>query len=205
MSVGTLLAMPRAEGLFRRAIAQSGAAHHAMSAETAQRVGQYLAEKLGVAANREAIAAVPLDRLLHAQAELKADLATHPDSERWREVAASMLPWQPVIDGDILPERPIDRIAAGAGTDIDVLVGTNTDEHRLFLVSSGAIDQVTTEALAGVVAAYGLPVEETLATYRRGYPGASAAELLAAIQTDWYWRIPAIRLAEAQERIVSRP
>ena len=45
MSVGTLLAMPRAEGLFRRAIAQSGAAHHVISAATAQRVGQRLAEQ----------------------------------------------------------------------------------------------------------------------------------------------------------------
>ena len=64
MSVGTLLAMPRAEGLFRRAIAQSGAAHHVISAATAQRVGQRLAERLGVAATREAIAAVPVERLL---------------------------------------------------------------------------------------------------------------------------------------------
>jgi len=40
MSVGTLLSMPRAEGLFRRAIAQSGAAHHVFSAATARRVGQ---------------------------------------------------------------------------------------------------------------------------------------------------------------------
>src|SRR6185503_13060445 len=68
MSVGTLLSMPRAAGLFRRAIAQSGAAHQVMSAATAQRVGQQLAEKLGVAATREAIAAVPIDRLLQAQA-----------------------------------------------------------------------------------------------------------------------------------------
>src|SRR5512132_1247540 len=82
MSVGTLLSMPRAEGLFRRAIAQSGAAHHVISAATAQRVGQHLAEKLRVAATREAIAAVPVDRLLHAQAELRADLFAHPDPER---------------------------------------------------------------------------------------------------------------------------
>ena len=74
MSVGTLLAMPRAEGLFRRAIVQSGAAHHVTSAATAQRIGRRLAEQLGVAATREAIAAVPVDRLLAAQAELKADL-----------------------------------------------------------------------------------------------------------------------------------
>src|SRR5205814_9220088 len=50
MSVGTLLSMPRAEGLFRRAIAQSGAAHQVLSAATAQRIGLHLAEKLGVEA-----------------------------------------------------------------------------------------------------------------------------------------------------------
>src|SRR6266545_7146949 len=201
MSVGTLLSMPRAEGLFRRAIAQSGAAHQVISAATAQRVGQRLAEQLGVAATREAIAAVPLDRLLQAEAELNADLATHPDPERWGgEVVVSMMPWQPVIDGDVIPARPIDRIAAGAGAGIDLIVGTNTDEHRMFLVPGGAIDQVTAEALAGAVAAYGLPVEATLAAYRAAHRSASAGDLLAAIQTDWYWRIPAIRLADAHAK-----
>jgi para-nitrobenzyl esterase len=204
LSVGTLLSMPRAEGLFRRAIAQSGAAHNVISAATAQRVGQHLAEKLGVDATRQAIAAVPLDRLLAAQAELRDDLAAHPDPERWgREVVVSMLPWQPVIDGDVIPAPPLDRIAAGAGAGIDLMVGTNTDEHRMFLVPGGTIDQVTSEALAGAVAAYGLPVEATLAAYRAAHRGASAGDLLAAIQTDWCWRIPAIRLADAHAKSAS--
>jgi carboxylesterase type B len=198
LSVGTLLAMPRAEGLFRRAIAQSGAAQHVSSAATARRVGRRLAEQLGVEATREAIAVVPLDRLLAAQAELRADLLAHPDPERWgAEVVATMLPWQPVVDGDVIPAPPLDRIAAGAAAGVDLMVGTNADENRLFLVPGGAIDQVTTEALAGAVAAYGLPVDATLAIYRAARPGASAGDLLAAIQTDWYWRIPAIRLADA--------
>jgi para-nitrobenzyl esterase len=204
MSVGTLLSMPRAEGLFRRAIAQSGAAHQVISAATAQRVGQHLAEKLGVAATREAIAAVPVDRLLQAQAELHADVDAHPDPARWGgEVAVSMMPWQPVIDGEVIPARPIDRIVAGAGAGVDLMVGTNTDEHRLFLVTSRVIDQVTPEALAGAVAAYGLPLEATLATYRAAHPGATAGDLLAAAQTDWYWRIPAIRLADAHAKSAS--
>src|SRR5262249_23718267 len=102
LSVGTLLAMPCAEGLFRRAILQSGAAHHVSSAESARRVGRRLGEKLGVEAIREAIAAVPLDRLLSAQTELEADLGAHPDPERWgSEVVATMLPWQPAVDGTI--------------------------------------------------------------------------------------------------------
>ncbi|PLR86431.1 carboxylesterase/lipase family protein [Bacillus sp. V33-4] len=204
MSVGTLLSMPRADGLFRRAIAQSGAAHQVISAATAQRVGRYLAEKLGVEATREAITEVPINRLLAAQAELKANLLAHPDPERWGfEVVASTLPWQPVVDGKIIPARPIDRIVAGAGAGVDILVGTNTDEWRLFLVASGAINDVTHEALAAAVAAYGLPVEATLAVYSAAHPGASPGDLLAAIQTDWWCRIPAIRLADAHAKRTS--
>jgi para-nitrobenzyl esterase len=36
-----------------------------------------------------------------------------------------------------------------------------------------------------------------LGAYRSAYPGASPGELLAAIETDWWCRIPALRLAEA--------
>ncbi len=200
MSVGTLLAVPRAEGLFRHAISESGSAHHVTSAVIAQRITQYLAEKLGVAATREALAAVPLDRLLVAQEELKAEVDTHPDPERWGEVTVNLLPFEPVIDGEILPARPIDRIVAGASAGVDVMVGTNTEEWRLMLVPSGVIEHITNEALAGAVAAYGLPVETTLATYRSAQPNASPGDLLATIQGDWYWRIPTIRVAEAHAK-----
>jgi para-nitrobenzyl esterase len=201
MCVSTLLSMPRADGMFHRAIAQSGAAHHVISAATARRIGQRLAENLGVASNCEAIAAVPVDRLLQAQAELKTDIVSHPDPERWgAEVVNTLLPWQPVVDGDVIPAPPLDRIAAGAGAGFDVMVGTNTDEHRLFLAPGGMIEHFTAEALAGAVAAYGLPVEEALNAYRAMHPGVSPGDLLAAIQTDWYWRIPAIRLVDAHAK-----
>jgi carboxylesterase type B len=198
LSIGTLLSMPRAAGLFRRAVAESGAAQHVIPAATARRVAQRVAEKLGVAPTRDAIAAIPIERLLTVQLEIEAEIGAHPDPERWgAEMALTMMPWQPTVDGDILPAPPLDRIAVGASAGIDLMVGTNTDENRLFLVSSGMIDQITAEALAGAVAGYRLPVEATLAAYRAAYPGAGPGDLLAAIQGDWWWRIPAIRLAEA--------
>ncbi|HEX9036993.1 MAG TPA: carboxylesterase/lipase family protein [Ktedonobacterales bacterium] len=201
MSVATLLAMPRAEGLFQRAIAQSGGAQHVMSAATARRVGRELARLLGVEATRAAIAAVPVARVISAQAELKNELVANPDPERWGvEAVTALLPWQPVVDGDTLPAPPLDRIGAGAGASIDLMVGTNTDEHRLFLAAGGALDSVSDEALAGLMATYGLPVEATLGAYRAAHPAASPGDLLAAVQTDWYWRIPAIRLADAHAR-----
>jgi para-nitrobenzyl esterase len=117
---------------------------------------------------------------------------------RWGgEVAATRLPFQPVIDGELLPALPIDRIAAGAGANIDVLVGSNADEFRLWLVLQGTIDAVNEEILSRAVTAYGLPITETLATYRATRQDATPGELLAAISRDWHFRIPAIRLAEA--------
>ena len=119
--------MPRAEGLFRRAIAQSGAAHHVVPVATARRIGRDLAARLRVPPSREAMAAVPVDQLLTAQAELKADLMADPDPERWsEEVVARTMPWQPVVDGDVIPGPPIDRIAGGAGGDVELIVGTNS-------------------------------------------------------------------------------
>jgi para-nitrobenzyl esterase len=207
MSIGTLLGMPAADGLFRRAVLQSGAAHHVSTAETALRIGRRLASVLGVPATRDAIAAVPVEQLLQAQARLTQELA-NPCSEPWCEGLTLTMPWQPVVDGEVLPAHPLERVAAGAAAGVDLLVGTNTDDWRLFLVITGEIGQVTDDALGGpvaehgrrAVAAYGLPVESALQAYRDRYPGASPGDVLAAVQTDWWVRIPALRLAEAHTR-----
>jgi para-nitrobenzyl esterase len=134
--------------------------------------------------------------MLSREAKMRDDLLTHPDPAFWGEVALNYLPWAPTIDGQTIPDHPIQRIFAGTAADIDLLVGSNTEETRLFFVIDGSIDRITDEALLAMVAAYGLPTEG-LSGYRAAHPGASAGELLSAIQTDWYWRIPALRLADA--------
>lgn len=198
MSIGTLLAMPAAKGLFRRAIVQSGGAHQALPADQAERVTRALAAGLGVAATHEGLSAIPTGRLLQAQAALDADLARDPDPDRWGgEAAVSLMPWQPVIDGVLLPSCPLDRIRAGAGAEVDLMVGATSDEWRFFLAPSGAIAHVSAETLAAVAKAYGLPVDAGLADYRAASPGATPGDLLAALQGDRYFRIPALRLADA--------
>ena len=120
------------------------------------------------------------------------------DPLRWGpEVAAGRLPWQPSVDGDVVPARPIDRIAAGSGAGIDLIVGTNVDEGRVSLVATGAVGRVPVEAAAGAAAAFGLPADAALAAYRAMYPDGDGGDLLAAVQTDGFWRIPALRLTDA--------
>jgi carboxylesterase type B len=73
--------------------------------------------------------------MLGAQTELKADFIAHPGPERWgAEVVLSKQLWQPVIDGEVMPAPPLDRLAAGASAGIDLMAGSTTDEWRVFLV-----------------------------------------------------------------------
>ncbi|KAM5343689.1 hypothetical protein ACJ41O_012226 [Fusarium nematophilum] len=198
MSVATLLAVPRAKGLFHRAIVQSGCPK-VNSAATAERIGRRMTEILGTEATWEAVARTSSDRILEAQAKLREDLQARPDPAFWGEAALSFLPWAPTVDGDILPELPIDAIGAGAGADVDLAVGTNTEETRLFFVLDGSIARITQEALRAMAGAYGL-TPEGLDAYRALYPGASAGELLSAIQTDSYWRVPTVRFADTHAK-----
>ena len=194
MSVAALLAMPRARGLFHRAIAQSGAGHQALTSGTARTVGAELARRLGVPPTVDGVATVPPDALVAAQRALSDDIEGDPEPDRWGEIGLDRLPLAPVVDGEVLPGAPIDVVAAGCGAPVDLLVGSNRDELRLYLVPNGVIDLIDDPALTAFASRLGLD-ERRLAAYRAD--GGTPGERFADAYSDWYFRIPAIRLAEA--------
>jgi para-nitrobenzyl esterase len=196
MSVCALLTMPRARGLFRRGIAQSGGGHHGLPPEDARRVTAAITEKLGVAATREGIASADRARLRDAQAHLSLEVTMNPDPERWGRLAVDVMPFEPVIDGDVLPLLPIDAVAGGAGAQVPILTGTTTEEWRLFLVPPGLIGFLNDEHVARLLSAYGATDPRVAAAYAGG--NGTPGDRVCAIATDWFLRIPAIRLAEAR-------
>ena len=197
MSVTTLLSMPLAEGLFAQAIAQSGAGAHTLAKDEGRMVAGYLADALGVPPDRESIKAVPLDKLVRAASDLVVEVQTAPDPGKWGQLTLSLLPFAPTVDGSVLPDAPLASIAAGQGGTVPLLIGSNRDEARLFLVAAGTINFVDDPTLAAVAGAYGLAADD-LAVYRANRPGASAGDIAAAVITDWFFRIPPIRVAEAR-------
>jgi len=199
MSVATLLSMPLAAGLFGQAIAQSGAGAHTLTAAEGRMVGGYLAETLGVPADRDAIKAVPLDKLVRAASDLVVEVQTAPDPARWGQLTLSLLPFAPTVDGAVLPTAPLEGFAAGRGGGVPLLIGSNRDEARLFLVAAGTMGVIDEPTLAFVAGAYGLS-GEGLGVYRanRVSGGAGSGGILAAVITDWFFRVPAIRVAEAR-------
>jgi len=199
MSVTTLLSMPLAEGLFARAIAQSGAGAHTLASQDARRVGGYLADALGVPPDRESIKAVPLDKLVRAASDLVASVQTNPDPARWGKLMLSLLPFAPVVDGQVVPAPPVEAMASpvGWGSGVPLLIGSTLDEARLFLVAPGVIDLIDEPGLAAAAGAYGL-AGNGLAAYRANRPDGTPGDVLAAVITDWFFRVPAIRVAEAR-------
>lgn len=182
MSVGTLLACPQAAGLFRGAIAQSGAAHHARSADASAAVAERLAARLGVD-SIEGLQRANVEAILDAQVAVAAESAKAGDLS---------MSWTPTVDGDVLPLPPIEGVRSGSASKVALLVGTNAHETTLF--GSGRTDAARLEKLAARIFEDGA---RALETYRASRPGASVADIAVALTTDRLFRIPAIRLAEA--------
>jgi para-nitrobenzyl esterase len=192
MSIVTLMAMPRARGLFRQAVTQSGAAAQTLTADAALRVGLMLAESLGVAPTREAFREMPVERLVRAASAIAGEVQTAHDPATWGSLA-----FAPVVDGDTLPEHPLGALRRGAGGGVRLLAGSNRDDARIGLVPTGMIELVDQPAVTAVAGAFGAP-DGTVELYRAARPGASSGDLLAAVLTDCLIRVPVIRVTEAR-------
>ncbi|HEY0258385.1 MAG TPA: carboxylesterase family protein [Lacisediminihabitans sp.] len=193
MSIGALLAMPAARGLFRRAIMQSGSTFHSISAGSAHKVATALARMLHVNPSLEAIGRAPSEDVLAAQRQLLAAVQRTPLKSRWGDVARNGLPFEPIVDGASLPGRPIDAVAMGAAAEVELLVGWNAEETRLALAPSG-VDKVRWSLFWLLAIKSHVPLRVARA-YRKAY--SHPADAAVAMTTDWIYRIPAIRTAEA--------
>jgi para-nitrobenzyl esterase len=189
MSIGALLGMPRAQGLFHRAILQSGSPAFAARAETATTVARDVLELAGITTVDE-LRSVPADKILEAQGRLMAGGGRLD------------LPFQPTVDGNVLPDLPLKTIASGATGDVPTMIGTTADEMTLFLSLQLGVGQLgDAELQKQMQRFFGDRAESVIAAYRAHRPDGSAADLLTALSTDRVFRIPAIRLAEAQARL----
>ena len=197
-SVGQLLAAPRARGLFRRAIAQSGAASFDVPVEQAEVIGNAVLGRLGI--NRpddDSLAAIDGAALLAASRDTEREMFGLLDAAGVTPTlmsVATRVTSLSTYGGDVVPVRAIDAIADGAARGVGLVIGTTFDETTLFTPAFGETAPAVAEA------AFGPAGPATMAAYRRGSPGGTEHEGRMRLLTDMLFRIPAIRLAEAAQR-----
>jgi para-nitrobenzyl esterase len=200
MSIGALLGAPRARKLFHRGICQSGAAHNVIEPERANEVAEiYLGELGGPPRTIDALARIPAARLLKAQGAANRKLANLKD----------MMSFLPVVDGDVIPEQPIEAIRRGAARDIPLLIGTTLDEWKLFTAIDSGVPVVGDVPLAErfrdllpEVAEFAPEHEAAAWQYREAVRQrggkTSAFEVWSAFQSSRVFHYPASVLAESQ-------
>lgn len=174
--VGGVLATPEAGGLFRRAIVQSGSGLGAFTAEQAARVTEAAAETLGIEPHVDAFADVSDERLVEAASRLAGiDLQT----ETHHDPLIGLSPFSLVLD-----TQPAESVAAGLAADVDLLIGTNTEEGNLYLVPVGKYATSTAADVDDTAARSHPSPAQLVETYRKSRPDASFGDLRSAIMGD---------------------
>lgn len=196
MSIGTLMGMPAARGKFHKAILQSGGAGTVgLPRESVAAAGRFL-DILGLKrGDTESLRALPVGRILSAQQKLNA---------LTNSVDGRITPFPPVLDGMSMPEIPIRAVEGGSAAGVPTIAGTNLDEFKLFNVIDRSFRNMDEEGMVRRLEPI-IPEEHLsslIEIYRKARRGrgedAGAGDILTAIQTDYMFRIPALRLVEAQ-------
>ncbi|MFF2346834.1 carboxylesterase/lipase family protein [Pseudarthrobacter sp. NPDC058119] len=196
-AIGTLLGMPASEGLFRRAIMQSGTAERYRGPEESARISAEFLELCGLdRASARELLTLPVGRLLQAQAALEKRLAA--------KTYAVPLPFQPTAGTPSLPLPPLDSIRHGLNSGVDLLAGTNLNEGSFAVEmrppapeDPGYPDRAAAVLAAARVASTQAPgYTEALARVLSREP--AGKELLEAAIADSVYRQPSNRLLAAR-------
>jgi para-nitrobenzyl esterase len=199
VNIACLLTMPRARGLFLRAVLQSGSLNLTRPPSVALDAARQILGELGIAPEHA-------HRLREVPAK---DLMTATNAVAGRSVIP---PYSPVADGELIPARPFGAVAEGSARGIPLIVGTNLDEMKLYRFLDPSIDRLDEATLVqrcgplfpGPGPDGRSKAERAVEAYRVARRGrgddVSPVEIWLAISTDHLFRAGALRLAELHAR-----
>lgn len=190
MSVITLLAMPAAKGLFQHAISQSGATSPTLL--EGKKSSETLMKKLRIEADDiDALREVPAKKIIKLQNRIAL-----------KGGFTGLLAFSPRIDGITLSKHPFEAVRAGSASEVDLLLGSNQDELKLFSALEPSLRKIDSEGLykllttmMGSLKHDEKKVMELIKRYQETRE--TPREVMDAIGTDFAFRVPITRIAEA--------
>ena len=93
------------------------------------------------------------------------------------------------VGGGAVPVDPLDALVAGAGAGIPVLIGSTSEEYRLWLVPSGALEKIGRSTLTLARIAARVPAR-IIRAHRARRPEATPGEVLGEVVSDMLLRGP---------------
>jgi para-nitrobenzyl esterase len=181
MSVGTLMTMPAAQGLFHRAIMESGVPLFRTRA-AASAVTQEVIQRLGLRNPRIAdLAALPDQDLLAAALEVTGD---------------AVLPWAPMVDGLSIVENFWLAQDRAWSANVPLLIGSNRDELWLWAAMNPAWQLLSDHEMLATFEAQWGPLRSAVRDfYLSGKTGPQLFDALMELGTHYAFWYPTVRLA----------
>lgn len=200
--VTTLMAMPAAEGLYHKAIVQSGSMNKVMTRKYSSRIGERTLRELGLKPSEvEKLAAVPYAELLAAGE--RAVAAVKAEAEQAGEADSFLFGWMPTVDGEVLPTHPFASEAPAISAGIPMLIGTTVHEFLGESLLNPALQQISLDdARARLSETYGDRTDTYIETFARAYPDFKPRDLF---DTDLRFRPQAVAQAAAKVRQGAAP
>ncbi len=198
-SVTTLLAIPSAEGLFARAIAQSAPANAVYLPDVAaQWAGEYVRMLSRMVDDDDLDSESREDAgsmLRTADTTVLSDAATAL-AIRTPDEHPGTISLAPVIDGDFLPHRPLDAIRDGLAHRVPLIIGTNDREGSLFEGRIGILP-TTKPRIRAIFANTSKKARKAI---KRQYPGLPERRPAADFAGDFTFWFPSVKVAEGHSR-----
>ncbi|MEP6478301.1 MAG: carboxylesterase/lipase family protein [Rhodoglobus sp.] len=194
-AVTTLMTVPAARGLFVRAIAQSSPPNAIYPKElTAQWAADYvelLSERIDDSST-DSTSPEDAGELLATAAVEDLVAATTRMQLRAPDAQPGTIALCPVIDGDYLPERPLDAFKFGRAHPVPLIIGTNDREGALF---RGRLDILATTP-SRIRAIFARTKKKARKAVKAQYPGLPARRPAADFGGDYAFWYPTIKVAE---------
>jgi para-nitrobenzyl esterase len=197
--VAYLMGMPSAQGLFHRAIIESGSKPLSAPSSLSVDFSDYLLEELQISPSKYADAQhVPYDKLLAAanRAVARQRVAMPaPPAGQLRQSGAPV-GWQPYVDGDVIPANVYYPKAPEMSKGVPVLIGSTLNEF-ITSVDHPEWDALTWEELKER-AEKALPGkgDEAIKIYRNNSPKATPFDLWSQMNATTAMRRNAVEIAK---------
>ena len=175
-----LMGMPSAQGLFHRAIVQSGPYLKMLSPGYSNQLAWLVMQELGFSKSQvHELQSAPVDRLEGAATEALKKMPAPVGSPLRRSFGETG--WGPTTGNQILPHHPFDPVAPQISAGIPLITGTNLNEMTNGLDHPDANAMSAEEMNRLVREAFGDRGHAIIDAYRSDYPKASPFGLYAAI------------------------
>lgn len=194
--VGTIMCMPAAQGLFHKAIIQSGTLLNTMTKETSQQLGLAVLEQLGLTPEEVA----KLDTIAYADLVKAGNEAIAKISGPRRPGSPTMFGFAPSADGVVLLQQPFSPGFAEISKDIPVMIGSTLNE--MMPVAYGEKELTLEQAKERLVKIYGNKTDQYIELFAKAYPDYTPQDLLSI---DTVFRPYTIRTADARAVESSAP